>query len=94
MLLLLDTFNEKAIQEALQRLAQRQQARQYSAHNGSTVLKADYESMSLKHQPNDVKYQESHQPFFMPTPGQLPVHTANSQGSGVVILMTNDRFLI
>ncbi|XP_059157230.1 tubulin polyglutamylase TTLL5-like isoform X3 [Physella acuta] len=88
-----DTFNEKAIQEALQRLAQRQQARQYSAHNGSTVLKADYESMSLKHQPNDVKYQESHQPFFIPTPGQLPVHIASSQGSGPHFISMEDQFV-
>ncbi|XP_050404221.1 tubulin polyglutamylase TTLL5 [Patella vulgata] len=33
-----DTYNEQAIQDALQRLAVRQQARQYSAFNGSCVL--------------------------------------------------------
>ncbi|GFS10858.1 tubulin polyglutamylase TTLL5 [Elysia marginata] len=33
-----DTYNEKAIQDALQRLALRQQARQYSSINGSNVL--------------------------------------------------------
>ncbi|XP_005096708.1 tubulin polyglutamylase TTLL5 isoform X1 [Aplysia californica] len=36
-----DTYNEKAIQDALQRLALKQQARQYSAVNGTNVLKAD-----------------------------------------------------
>ena len=34
-----DTYNEKAIQDALQRLALRQQARQYSSINGSNVLR-------------------------------------------------------
>jgi len=34
-----DTYNEAAIQEALQRLALRQQARQYSAVNSNSVLK-------------------------------------------------------
>ncbi|RUS81198.1 hypothetical protein EGW08_011063, partial [Elysia chlorotica] len=36
---IVDTYNEKAIQEALQRLTLRQQARQYSAINGSNVLR-------------------------------------------------------
>jgi len=38
---IVDTYNEKAIQDALQRLALRQQARQYSAINGTNVLKSD-----------------------------------------------------
>lgn len=37
----LDTYNEKAIQDALQRLALRQQVRQYSVVNGTSVLRPE-----------------------------------------------------
>ncbi|XP_055879802.1 tubulin polyglutamylase TTLL5-like isoform X6 [Biomphalaria glabrata] len=56
-----DTYNEKAIQEALQRLALRQQARQYAAPNGSTVFKPEnepyklYYASGLEGQMNQVK---------------------------------------
>ncbi|CAG5114751.1 unnamed protein product, partial [Candidula unifasciata] len=38
---IVDTYNEKAIQDALQRLALRQQARQYSVVNGTSVLRPE-----------------------------------------------------
>lgn len=41
-----DTHNEKAIQDVLQRLALRQQARQYAAVNGSVVLSNDLKSFT------------------------------------------------
>lgn len=39
--LLLDTYHEQAIQEALHRLAIRQQARQYSPINSSSTLRSE-----------------------------------------------------
>ncbi|CAL1529409.1 unnamed protein product [Lymnaea stagnalis] len=52
-----DTYNEKAIHEALQRLAVRQQARQYAAPNGAAVLKPESEALKFHyvggHSPDD-----------------------------------------
>ncbi|GFO41356.1 tubulin polyglutamylase ttll5 [Plakobranchus ocellatus] len=44
---IVDTYNEKAIQDALQRLALRQQARQYSSINSSNVLRHDVNGPSM-----------------------------------------------
>lgn len=38
---LLDSYNDQAIHDALQRLALRQQARQYSAYNGTSMINND-----------------------------------------------------
>ncbi|BFZ06961.1 hypothetical protein BsWGS_10001 [Bradybaena similaris] len=46
---IVDTYNEKAIQDALQRLALRQQVRQYSVVNGTSVLRP--EALSSKPPP-------------------------------------------
>ncbi|XP_071164164.1 tubulin polyglutamylase TTLL5-like isoform X48 [Mytilus edulis] len=41
-----DSYNDEAIQNALQRLALRQQARQYSPYNSTTIIPQDVESKS------------------------------------------------
>ncbi|KAH9496123.1 Tubulin polyglutamylase ttll5 [Bulinus truncatus] len=91
-----DTYNEKAIQEALQRLALRQQARQYAAPNGSTVLRSEVESYKI-HYANGLE-EQMHQ--VMPLTGQSlklwPTETLsrpNSQGSGTQHIPLEDDSL-
>ena len=69
-----DTYNEQAIREALQRLAVRQQARQYSAGNISSALKPDNmsrPSSSGSHRRGSLSRTDDRADFMTTHPGSL-----------------------
>lgn len=85
---IVDTYNEQAIREALQRLAVRQQARQYSAGNSSSMLKPDFNpsvlsrpSSSHSHRRGSLSRPED-QDFAPVHPGARDPRPSSSSGSG------------
>ncbi|KAK7103452.1 hypothetical protein V1264_018343 [Littorina saxatilis] len=90
-----DTYNEEAIREALQRLATRQQARQYSAINSSSALKpgeGSRPSSSGSHRRGSFSRQEE-RPDVTVHPGNIKRSDSRPSSSSGVRYISKEEYM-